>query len=137
MDDKYFREDQWSISPYNFEESVLKRLELPSNVKIHDATLRDGEQTPGVVFRKEDKVRIARLLDEVGVDRIEAGMPAVSGEDFQAMKEITASGLKAEIFSFARALTGDIDKAVECGCTGVVIEIPIGYPKLVHQFGWT
>jgi len=137
MTEKYFREDQWSISPYNFEESVLKRLDLPSKVKIHDATLRDGEQTPGVVFRKEDKVRIARMLDEVGVDRIEAGMPAVSGEDFQAMKEIAASGLKAEIFSFARALAGDIDKAVECGCTGVVIEIPIGYPKLKHQFGWT
>jgi methanogen homocitrate synthase len=137
MREKYFQEDRWSISPYNFEETVLQQFELPTKVKIHDATLRDGEQTPGVVFRKEDKVRIARLLDEVGVDRIEAGMPAVSEEDFQAMKEISASGLNAEIFSFARALPGDIDKAVECGCTGVVIEIPIGYPKLLHQFGWT
>jgi len=106
-------------------------------VKIHDATLRDGEQTPGVVFRKDDKVRIARMLDEVGVDRIEAGMPAVSDEDFQAIREITGLGLKAEIFSFARATEGDIDKALECGCDGVVIEIPIGYPKLKFQFGWT
>jgi methanogen homocitrate synthase len=116
---------------------VLEQYELPDMVKIHDATLRDGEQTPGVVFRKDDKVRIARMLDEVGVDRIEAGMPAVSDEDFQAIREITGLGLKAEIFSFARATEGDIDKALECGCDGVVIEIPIGYPKLKFQFGWT
>ena len=137
MREKYFQEDKWSISPYNFEEKVLEQFELPKKVKIHDATLRDGEQTPGVVFRKEDKVRIARLLDEVGVDRIEGGMPAVSEEDFQAIKEIAGLGLKAEIFSFARALPVDIDKALECGCTGVIIEIPIGYPKLKFQFGWT
>lgn len=137
MREKYFQEDKWSISPYNFEEEVLQHFELPQKVKIHDATLRDGEQTPGVVFRKEDKIRIAQLMDEVGVDRIEGGMPAVSEEDFQAIKEITGLGLKAEIFSFARALPVDIDKAVECGCKGVVIEIPIGYPKLKYQFGWT
>lgn len=137
MREKYFQEDKWSISPYNFEETVLSQFTLPPDVKIHDATLRDGEQTPGVVFRREDKVRIARLLDEVGVDRIEAGMPAVSEEDFQAIKEITSLGLRAEIFSFARALELDIDKAAECGCTGVVIEVPIGYPKLQFQFGWT
>lgn len=137
MREKYFQEDKWSISPYNFEEKVLQQFELPQKVKIHDATLRDGEQTPGVVFRKEDKIRIAQLMDEVGVDRIEGGMPAVSKEDFQAIKEITGLGLNAEIFSFARALPVDIDKAVECGCKGVVIEIPIGYPKLKYQFGWT
>jgi len=89
------------------------------------------------VFRKEDKVRIAQMLDAVGVERIEAGMPAVSDEDFQAIREITKLGLKAKIFTFARALSVDIDKAVDCGAHGVVIEIPIGYPKLKHQFKWT
>ncbi len=137
MGEKHIQENLWWVSPYNFADEVRSGFELPEKVEIHDATLRDGEQTPGVVFRKEDKVRIAQMLDEVGVERIEAGMPAVSEEDFAAIKEITGLGLKAKIFTFARAMTVDIDKALECGAHGVVIEIPIGYPKLKYQFGWT
>jgi len=135
--DKWLQEGKWWISPYNFSEEVVEGFNLPRKVQIHDATLRDGEQTPGVVFRKEDKVRIAKGLDEIGVERIEAGMPAVSNEDFEAIKEITKLGLKSKIFTFARALKSDIDSAVECGADGVVIEIPIGYPKLKYQFGWS
>ena len=134
---KWLQEDKWWISPYNFSEEVVGGFDLPQKVQIHDATLRDGEQTPGVVFRKEDKVRIAKGLDEIGVERIEAGMPAVSSEDFEAIKEISKLGLKSKIFTFARALKSDIDSAVECGANGVVIEIPIGYPKLKYQFGWS
>jgi isopropylmalate/homocitrate/citramalate synthase len=137
MEDRHIQEEMWWVSPYNFVDEVRGELEIPAKVEIHDATLRDGEQTPGVVFRKDDKVRIARMLDEAGVERIEAGMPAVSDEDFAAIKEITGLGLRAKIYSFARAMTIDIDKAVECGCHGVVIEIPIGYPKLKYQFKWT
>ena len=137
MKDKYFKENKWWVSPFNFAEEVTAEFDVPDKVEIHDATLRDGEQTPGVVFRKEDKIRIAQMLDEVGVERIEAGMPAVSDEDFQAIKEISQLGLKAKIFTFARALPVDIDKAIDCGADGVVIEIPIGYPKLKYQFGWT
>ena len=137
MENRHIQEEMWWVSPYNFVDEVRAGLDLPQKVEIHDATLRDGEQTPGVVFRKDDKVRIAQKLDEVGVERIEAGMPAVSDEDFAAIKEITRLGLRAKIYAFARAMTVDIDKAVECGCHGVVIEIPIGYPKLKHQFKWT
>lgn len=137
MENRHIQEDMWWVSPYNFVDEVRGGLDLPQKVEIHDATLRDGEQTPGVVFRKDDKVRIAQKLDEVGIERIEAGMPAVSDEDFAAIKEITRLGLKAKIYAFARAMTVDIDKAVECGCHGVVIEIPIGYPKLKYQFKWT
>ena len=137
METKYLQEDKWWVSPYNFVDGVTSEFELPEKVEIHDATLRDGEQTPGVVFRKEDKVRIAQKLDEVGVERIEAGMPAVSQEDFDAIKAISDLGLKAKIFTFARALPVDIDKAIDCGADGVIIEIPIGYPKLKYQFGWT
>ena len=133
----YRKDGQWWVSPYNFEPEVMSARKQPGKVLIHDATLRDGEQTPGVVFRKEHKVAIAKALDAVGVDRIEAGMPAVSEEDFQAMVEISGLGLKSKIFSFARTMNEDIDKALECGAHGVVIEIPIGYPKLVHQFKWT
>lgn len=137
MAQQYYSEGKWWVSPYNFKPEVLEERKGPRKVLIHDATLRDGEQTPGVVFRKEDKVRIAKALDKVGVDRIEAGMPAVSAEDFEAIGEISALGLKAKVFTFARAMSEDVDKALACGSDGVVIEVPIGYPKLVHQFKWT
>ncbi|MCK7480998.1 MAG: hypothetical protein M0C28_30185 [Candidatus Moduliflexus flocculans] len=75
-------EDSHRVSPYNFRGGFGARGRL-GPCRIHDATLRDGEQTPGVVFRKDDKLAIARALDEAGVDRIEAGMPAVSREDFR------------------------------------------------------
>ncbi|MBX2836554.1 MAG: 2-isopropylmalate synthase [Gammaproteobacteria bacterium] len=130
-------DDKWWVSPYNFVPDVRTGLALPERVEIHDATLRDGEQTPGVVFSIDDKIEIATKLDEVGVERIEAGMPAVSPQDAQAIKEISKLGLKSRIFTFARAMKQDIDMALECGAHGVIIEVPIGYPKLVGQFGWT
>ncbi len=137
MRETHFEDGKWWVSPYNFIPEVRKTLTLPPKVQIHDATLRDGEQTPGVVFSVEDKIRIATKLSEIGVDRIEAGMPAVSSQDAEAIKEITKLGLKSKIFTFARAMKQDIDMALECGADGVIIEVPIGYPKLVTQFGWT
>src|ERR1700676_5001745 len=137
MKDKYFRENEWWVSPYNYAPEGRRTYDLPARVSIHDATLRDGEQTPGVVMSVKDKVAIAEKLDEIGVDRIEAGMPAVFEQDFQAIKEISKLGLKSKIYTFARAMNADIDKALECGCQGVIVEIPIGYPKLKYQFKWT
>jgi methanogen homocitrate synthase len=134
---KHYKEDQYWVSQYNFHPQVTGELNLPEKVEIHDATLRDGEQTPGLVFSVEEKVAIAKKLDEVGIDRIEAGMPAVSPQDFEAIKKISALGLNAKIYTFARAMKADIDKAVECGADGVIIEVPIGYPKLKYQFNWT
>jgi isopropylmalate/homocitrate/citramalate synthase len=137
MNNQYFRENEWWVSPYNYAPEVRTTYDLPARVSIHDATLRDGEQTPGVVMSVAEKIAIAEKLDEIGVDRIEAGMPAVSEQDFQAIKEISRLGLKAKIYTFARAINADIDKAIECGCHGVIIEVPIGYPKLKYQFKWT
>ncbi len=137
MRDNYREDGKWWVSPYNFVPEVRDSLNLPERVSIHDATLRDGEQTPGVVFTIEDKLAIASKLSEIGVERIEAGLPAVSPQDAQAIKEISKLGLEAKVFTFARALKQDIDMALECGADGVVIEVPIGYPKLVTQFGWT
>ena len=137
MSDKYFRENEWWVSPYNFVPEVRNTFQLPKTVSIHDATLRDGEQTPGVVMSVKEKIEIAEKLDEIGVDRIEAGMPAVSEQDFEAIKQISKLGLKSKIYTFARAINADIDKALECGCHGVIIEVPIGYPKLKYQFKWT
>ncbi len=137
VNENYHLENKWWVSPYNVLPAVRSTYNLPKRVEIHDATLRDGEQTPGVVYSIADKIAIAQKLDEIGVDRIEAGMPAVSEQDFQAIKEISRLGLKAKIYTFARAMNADIDKALECGCHGVIVEIPIGYPKLKYQFKWT
>ncbi len=137
MRENYHEEGKYWVSPYNFVPEVRNTLILPPKVQIHDATLRDGEQTPGVVFSIDDKVAIASKMDEIGVERIEAGMPAVSPQDAEAIKEISKLGLKSKIFTFARAMKADIDMAKECGADGVIIEVPIGYPKLVTQFGWT
>lgn len=137
MRGEYQKDNVWWVSPYNYIPEVMDSYKLPPRVEIHDATLRDGEQTPGVVFSVDDKIRIASKLAEIGVDRIEAGMPSVSPQDAESIKEISKLGLKSKIFTFARAMKSDIDMAAECGAGGVVIEVPIGYPKLVTQFGWT
>lgn len=133
----HYKENSWWASPFNDYPEVVETIKMAPKVEIHDATLRDGEQTPGVVFTVDDKIRIAEKLDEVGIERIEAGMPAVSKDDYEAIKAICKRNLKAKIFTFARAMKDDIDKAVECGAHGVVIEIPVGYPKLKYQFKWT
>src|SRR5690554_2757405 len=125
----YYKENSWWVSPYNENKEVLSKIELAPKVEIHDATLRDGEQTPGVVFSIDDKIQIAEALNEVGIERIEAGMPAVSKDDYKAIKEICKRNMDSKIFTFARAMRDDIDIAVDCGAHGVVIEIPIGYPK--------
>ena len=137
MKNTHYKENAWWASPYNDYPEVADAIKRAPKVEIHDATLRDGEQTPGLVFSVDDKIRIAEKLDEVGIERIEAGMPAVSQSDYDAIKAICKRNLKAKIFTFARAMREDIDKAVDCGAHGVVIEIPIGYPKLKYQFKWT
>jgi methanogen homocitrate synthase len=134
---KYHEENRWWVSPFNVAPEVRNTFQLPPRVQLHDATLRDGEQTPGVVFSVADKVAIAEKLSEIGVDRIEAGMPAVSDQDFQAIKAIARLNLPSKIFTFARAMRADIDKSLECGAHGVIVEVPIGYPKLQWQFKWT
>lgn len=132
-----WRSNNYWVSCYNYSQEVRSGLSLPEKVIIHDATLRDGEQTPGIVLSKRDKVEIAEMLDRFGVERIEAGMPAVSREDADAIREICKSGLHADIFAFARATAEDIQLAKEVGVKGVIIEVPIGQPKLEYQFGWT
>src|SRR5438132_1089497 len=137
MTPEYHRDDQWWVSPVNVTDEVRGSFSLPARVQIHDATLRDGEQTPGVVFSLADKIAIAETLAAVGVDRIEAGMPAVSGDDFTAVQQIAKLGLPSKIYTFVRAITADIDQSLQCGAHGVILEIPIGYPKLLWQFKWT
>jgi hypothetical protein len=78
MEEQLFHNKNYWVSSYNYMDVVRSQFSLPKKVQFHDVTLRDGEQSPGVAFRAEDKVRIAKLLDELGVDRIEVSLPAVS-----------------------------------------------------------
>jgi len=95
------------------------------NVKILDTTLRDGEQTPGVSLAPEQKLQIARQLDLLGVDVIEAGTAIISEGEQKAIKMIANEGLNAEICSFARILTGDIDAALQCDVDTVNLVAPV------------
>lgn len=129
--------ENYMTSPLNFLPEVRNGLELPKRLAFHDAMLRDGEQTPGVVLMREHKLAIAKALDTLGVDRIEAGMPAVSEEDFEAIKLIDKAGLKAKVSGFVRAMAKDIDLCLKAGVRHVVIEIPCGYLRLKYQVVWT
>jgi len=103
---------------------------LGGEVGLYDTTLRDGEQTVGVVLDPEQKLEIARLLDELGIDRIEAGFPRVSQDDWDAVRLISGAGLRAEIWGFSRAVPADLEALVELGVSASVIESPISDLKL-------
>ena len=87
--------------------------------------MRDGEQTPGVSLTPEEKVWIARNLDSLGVDVIEAGSAITSQGERDGIKAVVKEGLRAEICSFARALKPDIDYAIECEVDSVHLVTPV------------
>ena len=103
---------------------------IGGRVGLYDTTLRDGEQTVGVVLDPEQKLEIARLLDRLGVDRIEAGFPRVSQDDWEAVKLVAGAGLRAEVWGFSRAVPADLEALVELGVPASVIESPISDLKL-------
>jgi isopropylmalate/homocitrate/citramalate synthase len=106
--------------PYAFE----------AEVGFYDTTLRDGEQTVGVVLDPQQKLEIARGLADAGVERIEAGFPRVSQDDWEAVGLIVDAGLTAEIWGFSRAVRADVEALVELGVKASVIESPISDLKL-------
>jgi isopropylmalate/homocitrate/citramalate synthase len=109
-----------------------KALEPQARVTIglYDTTLRDGEQTVGVVLSPEQKLEIAIALSKAGVDRIEAGFPRVSEDDARAISLILEAGLEAEVWGFSRAVRADVESLVELGVQASVVESPISDGKL-------
>ena len=101
-----------------------------ADVGFYDTTLRDGEQTVGVVLTPDEKLELARGLDELGVERIEAGFPRVSDDDWRAVELIASAGLAAEVWGFSRAVAADTEALVELGVRASVIESPISDLKL-------
>jgi len=131
-----WKTDDWFVSPWNYVAEVVKDFNPPPKVKIHDVTLRDGEQQAGVIYTKDDKVRIAEKLAEAGVHRIETGMPVVSPMDEAAIREIVKRNLGPEIFCFSRCVVDDVKRAADCGVSGIVIEIPASAHMVEQAYKW-
>lgn len=112
-------------------------LEPDVKIRMVDTTLRDGEQTAGVVFSNDEKVRIAVYLDQIGIDQIEAGIPVMGGFEKDCIKEIVRLGLKASIMAWNRAVISDIKESLTCGVDAVAISISTSDIHIEHKLQTT
>lgn len=135
MDDKPYLGDQFWTSRHNYDNAPT--LPDAADIKFHDTTFRDGEQQPGVVFTEDEKVELGKLYSEVGIDRIEPGLPLVSDEDKRALSRLAEAGLDADIYGFSRCVKADVEVCVDCGVDGVVMEIPSSTHLIENAYDWS
>lgn len=140
-------QEEWNETPvegtkdaWQIENEAASRIERPkkrkvetSSIKIVDTTLRDGEQTAGIVFRLDEKFQIAKLLDRAGVKQIEAGLPAMGGEEMEAVRRIAKIGLHASIMAWNRIVISDIDASIACGVDAVALSVPTSDIHIEHK----
>ena len=131
----YFKKETYWLSPMNFVPEAFDRSRVAKKVLIHDVTLRDGEQTPDVVFKPDERIKLAVELDHLGADRIEFGMPISSEDVRDSFKEILKMDLKAEIIAFLRAHKDDLKLAEELGTRSVIIEHCVNPYVCKHVYG--
>jgi isopropylmalate/homocitrate/citramalate synthase len=136
MSEHPWKTDDYFVSPWNYQEEANAGFDPPAKIEVHDVTLRDGEQQAGVEFTPDEKYRIAELLAEAGVQRIEAGLPAVSPADAEAVKRIASAGLPARIFSFSRCMVDDVKRALDAGVEGIVMEVPSSEHIIELAYRW-
>lgn len=108
-----------------------------SRLIIVDSTLRDGEQTAGVVFSGKEKIKIAQMLDEIGVQQIEAGIPTMGENEQEAIASICKLGLKSLIMGWNRPVIKDIEASLACGCNAVAISISTSEIHIQHKLQTT
>ena len=128
--------EKWYTSPWNFSDEARQGIHFSQNLCYHDVTLRDGEQQAGLIFKKDQKIAIAEKLAELGIQRIEAGMPAVSDQDASAIKEIVKRNLGPQIFAFGRCMVEDVQRVVDCGVKNIVMEVPASDHILEYAYKW-
>ena len=136
MSDTPWLTENWHTSMWNFAPDVMKDWKFPEQVKIHDVTLRDGEQQAGLAFNYDDKIRIAEGLAEAGVHRIEAGMPVVSKDDARVVSDLAKRDFGPKIYSFARCMVDDVKRAVDAGVGGVIMEVPSSQHLIEQGYRW-
>jgi homocitrate synthase NifV len=112
---------------------ALSNLKNNKKVTIVDTTLRDGEQTAGVVFANAEKIVIAEMLSELGVDQLEVGIPTMGGDEKKAIKEIVKRNLKSSIMAWNRAVVSDIEQSIDCGVDAVAISISVSDIHIQHK----
>jgi homocitrate synthase NifV len=105
----------------------------PANIVIDDTTLRDGEQTAGVVFSLDEKIQIARSLDEIGVGEIECGIPAMGSDEQVSVKALVDLGLNARLITWNRAVITDIQSSIDCGVKAVDISLSVSDIHIEHK----
>ncbi len=112
---------------------AVSNLKNNKKVTIVDTTLRDGEQTAGVVFANAEKIVIAQMLSDLGVDQLEVGIPTMGGDEKAAIKEIVKRNLKSSIMAWNRAVIGDIEQSIDCGVDAVAISISVSDIHIQHK----
>src|SRR5512146_1485504 len=122
--------DKVWVSELNARQEIHGAFARRQPIRFYDTTLRDGEQTVGVVLSPQQKLEIARKLDELGVSRIEAGFPRVSADDAEAIRLMSQANLKAELWGFSRAVKADVEELVRLGVRATIIEAPTSDIKL-------
>jgi len=131
-----WKTDKWYTSPWNFAPEVREQMQFSPNIEFHDVSLRDGEQQAGLIFNKEEKIVLAEKLAELGIQRIEAGMPVVSDQDAEAIREILKRNLGPKIFAFARCMKEDVKRSVDLGIKNIVLEVPASDHIIEHAYRW-
>jgi isopropylmalate/homocitrate/citramalate synthase len=131
-----WKTDKWYTSPWNFAPEVREQMQFSPNIEFHDVSLRDGEQQAGLIFNKEEKIVLAEKLAELGIQRIEAGMPVVSDQDAEAIREILKRNLGPKIFAFARCMKEDVKRSVDLGVKNIVLEVPASDHIIEHAYRW-
>lgn len=133
-----WKTDKWYTSPWNWADEVRKPFNFADKIELYDVSLRDGEQQAGLIFDKDLKLALADKLAELGVHRIEAGMPVVSPQDAQVIATLAKrNDFPARVFAFARCMKEDVKRSVDLGVKNICMEVPSSDHLIEHAYKWT